>query len=282
MDMLDPSRWIYKEEHHRWKIAYGIVTSVLLIATTWSLGRPRTSPPPAPPLAADSSAPPRAVPPAGEKKAPPISGRRLTEERMARKQAITRHYAEDTYGISFDSPRNYILKEGELPDMDTGLGYLGAIPMEFSEPGGVRVTTIEVPAGAYRGTDLVNAFLTLSVFPNSTPEKCVHFSPELEQNQPLLKRSIDGIAFTGIPNSEAADTQEYFGKYFHGFAGSACYEIGYGIVTADSSVAAGLRPVKSDVLLRKLERIADSIRIAPQQPEEDTAANRAAPNAAKN
>jgi hypothetical protein len=280
--MLDATRWINKEEHNRWKIAYGIVASVLLIATTWSLGHPKTASRPSPQLAAVAPAAPSPVPPAAKKMAPPVSGRRLTEERMARRRAVMRHFSEDTHGISFDSPRGYILKEGKLPDMDTGLGYLGPIPMEFAEPGGMRVATIEVPAGAHRGTDLVNAFLTVSVFPNSTAEQCAHFSPELDQNQPALKRSIGGIEFTGIPNSEAADAHEYFGKYYHGYSEGSCYEVGYGIVTANSAAAAGLKEINADALLRKLDKIVDSISIAPQQSEADSVSNHPAQSESKN
>jgi hypothetical protein len=282
MPMLDATRWINKEEHNRWRIAYGIVAFVLLIATTWSLGHPKTAPRPSPQLAAEAPAAPSTVPPAVKKMAPPISGRRLTEERMVRHRAVLRHFSEASHGISFDSPRGYILKEGELPDMDTGLGYLGPIPMEFAEPGGVRVATIEVPAGAHPGTDLVNAFLTVSVFPDSTAEQCGHFSPELDQNQPALKRSIGGIDFTGIPNSEAADAHEYFGKYYHGYSEGACYEVGYGIVTANSAAAAGLKEVNADALLRKFDKIVDSISIAPQQSEADSAANHPAQSESKN
>lgn len=183
------------------------------------------------------------------------SGRQLTLEKMQHKKIPTQHFAEDVYGVAFDAPQGYILKEGELPDMDLGLGYLGALPMEFSLPGGVRIATVEVPRSAHPGSDFVNAFLTVSAFPNSTAEQCALFSPELSYVEPPLRQKIGGIAFTGIPNSEADGTHEYFGKYFHGYSEGTCYEAGYGIVTANAAAQDGLKKTNSEAVLRRLERI---------------------------
>ena len=77
--------------------------------------------------------------PAVEAHAPVLSGRKLTIEKREQKHETSRHFDDDVYGVSFDFPKNYDLREGDLPDMDRGLGYLGKIPMEFSAPGGVRL-----------------------------------------------------------------------------------------------------------------------------------------------
>jgi hypothetical protein len=69
-------------------------------------------------------------------------------------------YSDTKYGVSFQYPKGYDLKEGALGDQDTGMGYLGPTPMEFVAPGGVRVVTIETPTDSYPGTDFVNAFLS--------------------------------------------------------------------------------------------------------------------------
>ena len=67
------------------------------------------------------------------------------------------------YGISFQYPEGFVLRLGDLGDHDTGLGYLGPIPMEFVGGVGVRIATVEPPADSYLGTDYVNAFFTVSV-----------------------------------------------------------------------------------------------------------------------
>src|SRR5262249_34292613 len=112
----------------------------------------------------------------------PLSGRQLTIEKRQHRLETSTHFDDDVYGVSFDFPKHYDLREGELPDMDRGLGYLGKIPMEFAPPGGVRLVTIEVPRTAHPGTDFVNAFLTVSILPNINESQCSEFSPALEEN----------------------------------------------------------------------------------------------------
>jgi len=250
-----------------------LLTAALLFAADWSSGRSRK----APEKKAEAAAAAPVSTPASPAKSPavkpkekvrPISGRELTIEKMEKRRMATQHFAEDVYGISFDAPKGYLVEAGELADMDRGLGYLGALPMEFSEPGGARIATVEVPRDAHPGTDFVNAFFTISVLADTTAERCAQFSPELSYAEPPLRQKIGGIAFTGIPNSEAASMHEYFGKYFHGFAEGTCYEIGYGIVTADASANDGLKKVNNEAVLRRLERILDTIVIEPNAPDE--------------
>src|SRR6266851_3171696 len=62
---------------------------------------------------------------ADDKLVPAVSGRKLTVEKMAQRAATSLQYSNEEYGVSFDAPKGYVLKEGELPEMDRGLGYLG-------------------------------------------------------------------------------------------------------------------------------------------------------------
>ena len=250
-----------------------LLTAALLFAADWSSGRSRRAPErkveaPAAAASAGPTSTPKNPPPKPEEKVRAISGRELTIEKMQKRRTAAQHFAEDVYGISFDAPKGYVLEAGELSDMDRGLGYLGSLPMEFSEPGGVRIATVEVPRDAHPGTDFVNAFFTVSALADTTAKQCAQFSPELSYAEPPLRETISGIEFTGIPNSEAASMHEYFGKYFHGFAEGTCYEIGYGIVTADASANDGLKRVNNDAVLRRLERILDTVVIEPNAPDE--------------
>jgi hypothetical protein len=194
-----------------------------------------------------------------------LSGRQLTIEKRQQKHETSRQFTDDVYGVSFDFPKSYDLHEGDLQDMDRGLGYLGKIPMEFSSPGGVRLATIEVPRGAHPGTDFVNAFFTVSVFPNVTEEKCAEFGSVEGDGTPWLTRKIDGIEFHGRKESAAASMHQYSGTYWHGYSEESCYEIGYGIATAGYGSMDGLKKVNNEAVLRKLEKILDSMNInAPQ------------------
>jgi hypothetical protein len=199
--------------------------------------------------------------PAVEVHAAVMSGRKLTIEKREQKHETSRHFDDDVYGVSFDFPKNYVLHEGELSDMDRGLGYLGKIPMEFSAPGGVRLATIEVPRGAHPGTDFVNAFLTVSVLPNVTEAQCAEFASAEDDGTPWLNRKIDGIEFHGRRESAAASMHQYSGTFLHGYAEESCYEIGYGIATAGYGAMDGVKKVNDEGVLQKLDKILDSIAI---------------------
>jgi len=190
-----------------------------------------------------------------------LSGRQLTIEKRAQKHETSRHFDDDVYGVSFDFPKNYDLHEGELPDMDRGLGYLGKIPMDFSTPGGVRIATIEVPRGAHPGTDFVNAFVTVSVLPNTTATECSSFRSFGEQKAPVQTRTIDGIEFYVQEENAAASMHRFSGTYLHGFSQESCYEIGYGIATAGFGAVDGIKKVNNQAILQRLEKIAVSVLI---------------------
>jgi hypothetical protein len=196
-----------------------------------------------------------------------LSGRQLTIEKHAQKKETSRHFDDDVYGISFDFPKSYDLHEGDLSDMDRGLGYLGKIPMEFSAPGGVRLATVEVPRAAHPGTDFVSAFFTVSVFPNVTAAQCAEFGSVEGDGTPWFTRKIDGIEFHGRRESSAASMHQYFGTYLHGYSEESCYEVGYGIATAGYGAMDGVKKVNNQAVLQKLEKILDSLTINPSQNE---------------
>lgn len=191
----------------------------------------------------------------------PLSGRQLTIEKRQHRLETASHFDDDVYGVSFDFPKHYDLREGELPDMDRGLGYLGKIPMEFSSDGGARLVTIEVPRSAHPGTDFVNAFLTVSVLPNTTEAQCGEFSLSNDDTTQSLTRRIDGIQFRGRRESFAASMHQYSGTYLHAYVEESCYEIGYGIVTAGYGAMDGVKKVNNQSVLQKLEKILDTITI---------------------
>jgi hypothetical protein len=189
------------------------------------------------------------------------SGRQLTIAKHTQKKETARHFDDDVYGVSLDFPKNYDLHEGDLPDMDRGLGYLGEIPMEFSTDGGVRLATIEIPRGAYPGTDFLNAFVTVSVLPNTNPIECRGFQEFDPRNSISITRTIDGIEFSGNKEVTGANLHHFSGIYLHGYKEESCYEIGYGVATAGYGAVKGIRKVNELPIQQKLEKIVDSISI---------------------
>ena len=212
-----------------------------------------------------------------EKALTAISGRKLTLEKMSQRAATSLQFSNEEYGVAFDAPKGYVLKEGELPSMDRGLGYLGPIPMHFAEPGGVRLATVEPPQGLHLGTNFVNEFFTVSAHYGSTEAVCAAFNSAAETRGAPVTRAIDGIEFRGFAEYSVASMHEYNGIYLHAFTNETCYEIGYGVATAgsgQSTISANstkLKNINPENQLRKLERILEDIHINPPEFERNTA-----------
>src|SRR5215470_1862763 len=199
------------------------------------------------------------------------SGRRLTIEKMAQRAATSLQFSNEEYGIAFDAPKGYLLKEGELPDMDRGLGYLGPVPMHFAQAGGVRLATVEPPTGVHMGTNFVNEFFTISALYGSNAETCATFDIGQEFLGANVTRTVDGIPFHGVEESAVASMHQYTGIYLHGYANETCYEIGYGVATIGEGAARNIKRIDPNKQLAGLEKNLDTVRIAPPNFERFTA-----------
>jgi hypothetical protein len=208
---------------------------------------------------------------ASEKLATSMSGRKLTIEKMAQRAVTSLQFSNEEYGVAFDAPKGYLLKEGELPEMDRGLGYLGPVPMHFTQEGGVRLATVEPPTGVLLGTNFVNEFFTMSALYNSTAASCSVLDIAPEFRGAPVTRTVDSIVFHGTEEAAVASMHQYTGIYLHGFANETCYEIGYGVATIGDGPARNLKRVDPQKLTSRLEKILDTVRIAPPNFERFTA-----------
>ena len=210
-----------------------------------------------------------------EKAVTVVSGRKLTIEKMTQRAATSLQYSNEEYGVAFDAPKGYVLKEGELTSMDRGLGYLGPIPMHFAEPGGIRLATVEPPQGLHLGTNFVNEFFTVSAHYGFTEVVCADFDIPAELRGAAVTRSVDGIEFHGFAEHSTASMHEYNGVFLHGFTDDICYEIGYGVATvgaSGSNTSGSLKNINQENVLRKLDRILDNVRINPPEFERSSTA----------
>ena len=208
---------------------------------------------------------------ANAKLVPTVSGRKLTMEKMSQRAATSLQYSNEEYGVAFDAPKGYLLKEGDLPEMDRGLGYLGPIPMHFAAPGGVRLATVEPPLGLHLGTNFVNEFFTVSAHYGASEAICADFNISAESRGAPVTRIVNGIEFRGFQEHSAASMHQYSGIYLHAFANETCYEIGYGVATAGSGGSSNLKSINEDNLLHKLEKFLDNVRINPPDFERNSA-----------
>lgn len=250
-----------------------IISASLLYAVSWMMGcstTPSHDAAPARRLRASHELVKLSPEDAADKLVPTVSGRRLTVEKMAQRAATSLQYSNEEYGVSFDAPKGYLLKEGDLPEMDRGLGYLGPVPMHFALPGGVRLATVEPPAGLHLGTNFVNEFFTVSTHYDSGAAVCAEFNIPAESRGAPVTRNVDGIEFHGFAEHSAASMHQYSGIYLHAFANDTCYEIGYGVATAGAGSTVNLKNINEENLLRKLERMLDNVRINPPDFEHST------------
>jgi hypothetical protein len=171
------------------------------------------------------------------------------------------HYTSAKYGISFNYPKAYDIKEGDLGGGDWELGYLGSIPMEFVPEGGVRVATAETPKGAYPGTDLGVAFFTVSLNEHLIREECEKFLDDVSGIRKPVTKKVSGIVFHGLEQGEAAVGHQFAATYYHGFSQGWCYELGEGIATDGYGSVEGMKKVDESKLFAILERILQSVTI---------------------
>ncbi len=151
------------------------------------------------------------------------------------------HYTNLKYGISFTYPKSFDLKEGALEEGDWDMGTLGPIPMEFVASGGVRVVSVRTPIGAYPGTDLRTAFLTVSVNRSLTQKECEKFPDGVPGNGTPVTKAMSGILFHGMEQGGAAAGSQFGATYYHGFAAGWCYEIGEGVATGGYGAVDGMK-----------------------------------------
>ena len=243
-----------------------VICATLLYAVSWIMGCSAPSSGVQQPGGRNQAALSReqaGVAPEDPRIVPTNSGRRLTIEKMAQRAATSLQFSNEEYGIAFDAPKGYLLKEGELPDMDRGLGYLGPVPMHFALQGGIRLATVEPPTGVHLGTNFVNEFFTVSALYGSNAEACAAFDIGPEFRGANVARTVDSLPFRGVEESAAASMHQYTGIYLHGYANETCYEIGYGLATIGDTAARNIKHVDSSKQLARLEKILDTVRIAP-------------------
>ena len=183
------------------------------------------------------------------------------------KRMSTLGYSDSATGVSFRYPRQYTLLTPEKVKQNADL--LNRIPMNFVEPGGVKVATIELP------NSVATSLLDINVNKGLTSQQCDQFAdPDLSDvkgNSPVdtsddsipSKVSIHGLDFMHVENgTEQTDT-----RYYHHFENGACYEF----VLAVAEKSGNTKPIDHFELFDKLERILASVQIKSEKPVEVTA-----------
>jgi hypothetical protein len=143
--------------------------------------------------------------------------------------------------------------------------------MNFVQPGGVEVASVELPKGVYPGTDLASASFNVSVNKAMTAEQCGQFtllqlasSDELSVQPAKIKfggHQLEEMEAISGPDSKQADA-----KYYHLFENGACYEFAVGLSTQSDGNEDGVMPVDREDVFHRLERILATVKINAAAP----------------
>lgn len=189
------------------------------------------------------------------------------KKRSAVKRMSTLGYSDGVWGVRFRYPRQYTLLTPEKAKQNSDL--LNRIPMNFVEPGGVKIATVELPSG------VATSLLDMNVNKNLTAQQCDQFSdPDLSDVKGISpvdtsddsipsKVNFHGMNFMRVENG----TEQTDARYYHHFENGACYEF----VLAVAEKPGNTKPIDHFELFDKLERIFASVQIKSEKPVEVTA-----------
>jgi len=207
---------------------------------------------------------PVSIPPATTQAVTPPAPKKIVKSRPS-----TIAYNDATSGVSFRYPRKYALKTPDTSKPDTPSSQ--QFDMNFVQPGGVEVASVELPKGAYPGTDLASASFNVSVNKAMTAEQCGQFTLLQLASSDELSVQPAKIRFGGTQLEEmeaisGPDGKQADAKYYHLFQNGACYEFAVGLSTQSDSAEDGVMPVDREEVFRRLERILATVKISTDAP----------------
>ncbi len=178
-------------------------------------------------------------------------------------------YSDANSGVSFRYPRKFALASGGKEPQLSGMS---DAPMNFVQPGGVAVATVELPSGSYPGTDFASAFFNVNVNRGISEQECAHFAFADTRNADGKSIDADKVK---IGSTDMEMTSTFSGsamkqaetQYYHGYENGACYEYVLGLGTEGFATEGGIEHVNRDEVFAKLEKILATVKINPVEQE---------------
>lgn len=218
----------------------------------------------------------------------PVAPAVQPKKKSKRQRPSTVTYVDGTHGVSFRYPRKFTLKAGEQAVAESNTS---SLPMNFLEPGGVPVASVELPGSLYKGTDFVHGIFQVSVHKNLTGTQCEQFGSQGSVSasdttgadfEPVgvklpsedgvlmpLKASFRGVSFSELEMA----TDLSLTRYYHRYEGGSCYEFALGLQTAPHESVDDMPPVDDRDVFARLEKILATVKFkSAVLPEVNTAA----------
>jgi hypothetical protein len=214
-------------------------------------------------------------------------------KKVVRKAPVTVKYDDRTSGVSFQYPRKYVLKTG---DSANELVASGLVPMDFAEPGGVVMATVQIPEGSYPKSDLVSALFDVNMNKSLTVEECGQFlAPQADvakaseaatstsSNTAATPKLIIGdMELQSAETSGSTENRKEDSKYYHVYENGACYEFALRVATTGVEPDEGGKAIDREEVFKKLEGILATVKIdSIEMPKEAASAPAASVNPAQ-
>ena len=172
-------------------------------------------------------------------------------------------FKSSEYALSFRYPVHYSMKEGEATDPKQTNADAA---MNFAQPGGMTLSTIELPESMYSGTDFASAFFTVNVNPKMTADQCTQFAfpekSELDNNsEGPSKVNVSGTDYTEMDDVVSDGSLQANAHYYHLYQNNVCYEFALGLQTAGDETNKEMKPVNRDKVFDKLQWMLSTVKI---------------------
>ena len=177
-------------------------------------------------------------------------------------------YVSHKYGLALQYPRTYVLRRGQNANLN--LSGQPAVPSTFTEPGGISLATISIPAKLYPGSDFKSASLTVRVTREVSSDACSQFRNPEDESATLQpsKVTVGAIDFDEADHDASGDdaadavrsSQE---KYYHVYENDACYEFALNLTTTKLSAKSSRVNVDADEVFDRLSEVLTSVTVVP-------------------
>jgi hypothetical protein len=203
--------------------------------------------------------------------AAPATTAPVAKKKSHKKRPANVNYSEPNYGVSFSYPRKYELASGDKAQAE--VAGLGAVPMNFTQPGGVAVAAVTLPEASYPGTDFSAAFFNVNVNRSLSEQECSQFAFVDHRNPDGEPMDPEQVEVASMKLSKTSDfngsmMKQAEAEYYHSYENGACYEFVLGLGTEGFGAKEGIEPVNRDEVFAKLEKILATVKIKTVEPEQ--------------
>ena len=146
-------------------------------------------------------------------------------------------------------------------------GWLGPVEMDYVQPGGRWVASVELPVDSYPKTDFNLAFLSVTVNNTISASECAQFAyptpiaPGIPQWPPETVK-LGENEFLEEHTFEGAMMKQASAYHYHLYANGACYEFILGLGTGGYGAVDGITQVDAGAVFERLKGILATIKIS--------------------